>query len=155
MKKWLSGFVIAILSVPIMASAQATSISIWHDVKGGRWSVISTPAAGSQATATKAGAQAVRHVADCVSFSGGATAAPVATALQINLRDGATGAGTILWTVTVVAPATTGTTIPTYSVCGLNLVGTVSTAMTIEFSSLLANLSESVTLTGYDFVAGP
>lgn len=145
----------AVLS-PTTVLAQATAVSISQDVKGGRWSVLSTPAAGSQATASKsAGAAGVRHVADCVSISGGAVAAPVATALQINLRDGATGAGTVLWSITVVAPAAAGNTIPAMSVCGLNLVGTAATAMTLEFSSLLANLSESVTLTGYDYSAAP
>jgi hypothetical protein len=118
--------------------------------KGSRWSVLSTPAAGSQATTSKAAsALGFRHVADCVSYSAGAIAAPVATALQINLRDGASGAGTIIWSKTVTIPATAA---PHYdfSVCGLNLIGTANTAMTLEFSALLASESQSVTLTGYD-----
>lgn len=118
--------------------------------KGARWSVTSTPAAGTQASASKAaGSAATRHVADCVNYASGAIAAPVATALQINLRDGASGAGTILWSKTLTIPATAA---PHYDIsfCGLNLIGSLGTAMTLEFSVLLASESESVTLTGYD-----
>jgi hypothetical protein len=119
--------------------------------KGGRWSVTSSPAAGSQASASQAvGAQGVFHVADCVSYSAGAIAAPAATQLTINLRDGASGAGTVLWSKTVAVPATAGVHI-TGDFCGLNLINVSnSTAMTLEFSAALASEFESVTLTGYD-----
>jgi hypothetical protein len=133
----------ATLSSALNASAAITE-------KGARWDVFSTPAAGSQGTASKAaGTTGVRHVADCVSFSAGAIAAPAATALQVNLRDGASGAGTVIWSQTVTIPNTAA---PHYSqnFCGLNLIGTAATAMTLEFSAALASESESVTLTGYD-----
>ncbi len=119
--------------------------------KGGRWSVTSSPAAGVQASASKAaGAQGVFHVADCVSYSAGAIAAPAATQLTINLRDGASGAGTVLWSKTVTVPTTTGVHI-SGDFCGLNLINAVnSIAMTREFSAALANEFESVTVTGYD-----
>jgi hypothetical protein len=118
--------------------------------KGARWSQLSAPAAGSQGTTSKAaGAAGVRHVADCVSYSAGAIAAPAATALTINVRDGASGGGTVIWSKTVTIPATAA---PHYdqNFCGLNLIGTAATAMTLEFSAALASESESVTLTGYD-----
>lgn len=118
--------------------------------KGARWTQLSAPAAGTQGTTSKtAGSTGVRHVADCVSYSAGAIAAPAATTLTINLRDGATGAGTVIWTKTVTIPATAA---PHYdnNFCGLNLIGTAATAMTLEFSASLASESESVTLTGYD-----
>ena len=132
------------------ALGAAVNLGLPLTEKGARWDVLSTPAVSLQATASKAaGAAGVRHVADCVSYSAGAIAAPAATTLFINLRDGATGVGTVIWSKTVTIPATAA---PHYdfSFCGLNLIGTAATAMTLEFSVLLTNESESVTLTGYD-----
>ncbi len=118
--------------------------------KGARWSVNSNPAVSTQATASKAaGGAGVRHVVDCISFSSGATTAPgAATALTVQVRDGASGAGTIIWERRVVAPASTGT-FNEFATCGLNLIGTANTAMTIEWSALLTSLFESVSLSGY------
>lgn len=110
----------------------------------------SNPAAGSQATASAAAIANFKHVADCVAFAGGSTTAPALTALSVNLRDGATGAGTVLWSQQVVVSAATGQNVAPFAVCGLNLPGTANTAMTLEFSASLANLSESVALTYYD-----
>lgn len=118
--------------------------------KSSRWSVVHNPAASNQATASIALEAGVRHVADCVSFSAGSTTAPSLTALTINLRDGATGAGTILWTFEVIIPAATGQNVVPHSICGLNLVGTTATAMTFEFSALLTNLIESVSVSGFN-----
>jgi hypothetical protein len=116
----------------------------------GNWTAVSTPAAGSQATATQAaGTGTLRHVANCITWSAGAAAAPAATTLTINLRDGATGVGTILWSTNVTAAATAANH-GNISFCGLNRVGSAATAMTLEFAAGLANESESVTLSGYD-----
>ena len=76
--------------------------------KGPRWAITSNPAAGSQASASIAAESGVRHVADCVSFSAGSTTAPTLTALKVNLRDGATGAGTVIRTWQLIIPAATG-----------------------------------------------
>lgn len=113
-----------------------------------RWSKVSTPAVSTLASASIAAEASVRHVADCIGFSAGSTTAPVLTQLNVRLRDGATGAGTIIKSWTVIIPAATGQNVLPYSECGLGLVGTTNTAMTLEFSSLLANLFEDVTLTG-------
>lgn len=119
--------------------------------KGPRWSVFSNPAAGSQGTASKAaGGAGVRHVVDCVSFSAASVVAPALTALTVNLRDGATGAGTVLWTQQLAISATTGQNVTPFSVCGLALLGTANTAMTLEFSASLASLSEAVSISGFD-----
>lgn len=118
--------------------------------KGARWRVTSTPAVSLQATASKAaGGAGVVHVADCVTFSAGSTTAPALTKLNINLRDGATGAGTIVKSWTVVIPAATGQNVAPFGLCGLNIPGTANTAMTLEFSALLTNLFQDVTLVGY------
>ena len=64
--------------------------------KGPRWSVFSGPTTGSQASASKAaGGAGVRHVVDCITFSGVAVFAPALTFSMVNLRDGASGAGTV------------------------------------------------------------
>ena len=118
--------------------------------RSARWSVVSNPAAGSQASASIANEGSVRHVADCLAFSAGSTSAPSLTALTVNLRDGATGAGTILWTHEVVVTAATGQNIAPFATCGLNLVGTTNTAMTLEFSASLANLVEAASLSGFN-----
>lgn len=113
-----------------------------------RWSKVSTPAVSTQASSSIAAEANVRHVADCISFSAGSTTAPVLTKLNINLRDGATGAGTIIKSWTVVIGAATGQNVVPYMECGLGLTGTTNTAMTLEYSALLTNLFEDVTLTG-------
>lgn len=138
-----------VVSASSLTSSSANGAAITE--KGPRWSVSSSPAAGSQATASKAaGGAGVRHVADCISFSASAATAPVATALSVNLRDGATGAGTVIWTYTTAAAASTGELVLPHSICGLAVVGTANTAMTVEFSAGLANLVEAVNITGYD-----
>ena len=118
--------------------------------KGARWRVVSNPAAGSQASGSKSSAVGISHVADCVSFSAAATTAASLTALTMNLRDGASGAGTIIWTMQLAVPASTGQLVQPFSVCGLNLIGSNNTAMTLEFSAGVTNVLEAVTLTGYD-----
>jgi|GEM_PF-3430628 len=119
--------------------------------KGPRWSVSSAPAAGSQATASKsAGGAGVRHILDCISFSAGSTSAPALTQLSINVRDGASGGGSVIWQHTVIIPAATGQNVSPFGLCGLGLVGSSNTAMTIEFSASLANLFESVDISGTD-----
>jgi hypothetical protein len=118
--------------------------------KGARWAGVSNPAAGSQATFSIAANAAQRHIADCVGFSAGSTTAPALTALTVNLRDGATGAGTIIHTWQIIIPALTGQNVLPFEFCGLALAGTTNTAMTLEFSASLANLIESVSLSGYN-----
>jgi hypothetical protein len=114
-----------------------------------RWTVVSTPAVSTLASASIAAEASVRHVADKVCFSAGSTTAPALTKLNVNLRDGATGAGTILASWTVVIAASTGQNVTPFCTPGnLGLVGTTNTAMTLEFSLLLANMYEDVTLTG-------
>lgn len=115
-----------------------------------RWEVLSTPAVSNQATASIAAEAGVRHVVDCVTFSAGSTTAPALTALTVNLRDGATGAGTVIHQWQVVVANATGQNVVPFTECGLNLAGTTNTAMTLEFSALLTNLIESVAMTGYN-----
>lgn len=129
------------------------SIGAQIEEKGARWTATGFPAAGTQATASIAAEAGVRHVMDCIGFS--ATASGVTTAAQVNLvvRDGATGAGTVIWRYTLAYPAAAAAgvvEIPPFSFCGLNLVGTTNTAMTVEFSAGAANLQEQTNLSGFN-----
>lgn len=140
MKKILVFFVLMVLLLlPVSSLSQGLST----------WGINNSPTSGTQATISKAANTSFRHVATCVSFSAAATTAPTATQLNINLRDGASGAGTVLHTWVVAAPATVGTHL-LFSQCGFNLAGSVNTAMTVEFSAGLANEFEAVSLSGYD-----
>lgn len=113
--------------------------------KGARWSATAAPAAGTQATITKAGGTSAYHVIDCISYSAGAITAPVATALTVQLLNNATA----IWSKTIDIPATTGMHVD-QNFCGLNLMGGQGFSMTLQFSAGLTNESESVTMTGYD-----
>lgn len=120
--------------------------------KGSRWVVNSAPAAGSQATASIAAEASVRHVLDTLCFSSGSAVAPVLTSLQVNVRDGATGAGTILMSFEVEIPAATGQDTPPICINGLNLVGTTNTAMTVEWNAGLANLKQTASAIGFNVI---
>ena len=116
----------------------------------GLWSAVHTPAAGTKASASRAaGAAGVRHICRGFIITFGAIAAPVATLLQWNLRDGASGLGTILASGQVAVPAlaTFSDNIP---IGPIDIPGSLATAMTLEFSAALANLAQGVTLFGYD-----
>lgn len=117
----------------------------------GEWAVNHTPAANTQATITKAaGAAGVRHVCTSISATLIGLAASAEATVLVNLRDGATGAGTILqsWRLLVVGGAGSETGI---ALTGLNIPGTAATAMTLEFAAAGgASTFETVAMTGYD-----
>jgi hypothetical protein len=117
------------------------------------WSIAHTPAANTQATTTQALASGFRHVATSISFTLAADTGIVAAAtVLVNLRDGVTGAGTILWSQRVSVPATAGSC-TAISLGPLSVPGTAGTAMTLEFAAAGgASTFESVALTGYDVV---
>lgn len=118
----------------------------------GDWAIQNQPAAATQATITRAaGAAGVRHVCTSISASLGAVAANGTQIL--NLRDGASGVGTILWS-TRLGPLVIGTSVDV-QIGGLNIVGSAATAMTLEFAAAPgATNFETVALTGHDAVAG-
>jgi hypothetical protein len=95
----------------------------------GEWTLASAPAAATAATATRAaGTLDTRHVlrsftADLNAVN--AQAAPV----EFVVRDGLTGAGTILWRRRLIALAGDTRSI---EIGGLNIIGSPNTAMTVE-----------------------
>lgn len=100
----------------------------------------------TQATASKAAAPALRHVCTGISYSLSAVVAQ--PLISIALRDGASGAGTILWQKQYILAV--GAVLDV-NISDLALPGTTNTAMTLEFSGAPAATNlESVELTGYD-----
>lgn len=117
------------------------------------WTAVHAPAANTQATASRAaGAAGVRHVCRGLTATLAAGAvAPAAIQVNVVLRDGASGAGTVLWAAAMALPATAGATAAPLSVMDMWIVGTAATAMTLEFSAAGgANTVEAVTLVGTD-----
>jgi hypothetical protein len=119
------------------------------------WELNSNPAAAAQATVSKAAVAGVQHVAVGISGSLVVTTTLAAGAtVALNLRDGATGAGAVLWTQEIGLPngAVAGQSIPV-DFTGLNVGGTVGNAMTLEFAGGIASIQQSVTLIGYDLAS--
>lgn len=131
------------LCVALLAGLAPAQIA-YHDAT--IQSVTHEPAVSTQASASIAAQAGVRHVIDKVCFSAGSTTAPALTKLSVNIRDGATGAGTVKASFIVVIPAATGQNVAPFCTPPLHIRGTVNTAATAEFSAALTNLFEQVTL---------
>ena len=114
---------------------------------GGQFSLYHLPAATAQATVTQAaGAAGVKNVATSISFAS-VTVGTAQTVLSVSLRDGATGAGTILWSLQFIQPVNN---IFSMTAPLPHIAGTAATAMTLEFSAGGAAATiQSVSLTGY------
>lgn len=129
-----------------------TSLGAMYTVPLSTWSTTNSPAASAQATTSKAaGGGTVRHVATGVigCFFGQATVTgPAAGIMQ--LRNGASGAGTVLatWYFSIEATDETAN-IPCVTMTGLNITGSANTAMTLEFTAGVTNAAQTVTLMGY------
>lgn len=114
----------------------------------GEWAIQHTPVAAAQATISRAAAAGARHV--CRSITASIAALAVQGQIIINLRDGISGAGAVLWSAQFILAAGTSDRI---ALSGLNIVGSVNTAMTLEVAAApaLTNFA-SVSLTGYDAI---
>lgn len=113
------------------------------------WSATHTPAAGTIATISKAlGTGLRRHVATGVTMCFQDSAINTVGRV-VHLRDGGTGAGTILRSWYLSNGGVAGAAY-CENVVGLNMTGTAATAMTLEFSGApAATALETVTITGY------
>lgn len=133
--------------------ALAAQVGVGLTAPPGNWSIVSTPAANTQATISRAAVASTRHICTSLSAVLTAPAAVVSGTVQLNLRDGATGAGTILWSQTLQVGGATSISADRaiIQLSGLQIFGSVNTAMTLEFSAAGgASTLESVSLTGYD-----
>lgn len=117
----------------------------------GQWTATNSAAVGAASSASRAaGGAGISHVCNAVSFGFSATTALGAiTTVTINLRDGATGAGAVLWSWQFTLPAAV---IPSFalSIPGLEFIGTAATAMTLEFAAAIGNLLTFANLSGFD-----
>jgi hypothetical protein len=127
------------LLLPLAAAAQVLGSY------SNAWAVQHQPAATTAATITRAAVAARRHIATSITIcTSGVAAQPT---LLFNLRDGATGAGTILWSgrLSAAAGASSCVVVP-----NLLIVGTVNTAMTLESAAAPASTNfATVALTGH------
>ena len=116
-----------------------------------QWSVVHAPAVNNQATASKTAVAGQRHV--CTSITATLVADGTggsAVSGSVVLRDGATGAGTVLWQAAMAFAGTANTAANPIVISGLNIVGSTNTAMTLEFSAGPGTHSQqAVTMTGY------
>jgi len=112
-------------------------------------SAFSTPAATAQASAGLAASDPkLRWICTSISatFSTGATAQ--ATQITLNLRNSTTGAGTIIWSITVPILPVNGSW--SFSISDLSIPGAYGAAMTLEFSAAgAAGTFESCDITAY------
>jgi hypothetical protein len=128
--------VLLVAALPALAEAQTPHT---------RWSIQHQPAAAAAATITRSAVTAMRHVATSVTVCVNAVAAQ--GTLIFNLRDGATGAGTILWSVRLMAPIGYGSCVS----LPIDIPGSAGAAMTLESASApAASNFATVALTGYD-----
>lgn len=113
----------------------------------GQFALYHNPAAATQATVSQAaGAAGVKNVASLLSYSI-LTVGTAQTSITVALRDGATGAGTILWQKTFILPVNT---VISETIALPHVQGTAATAMTLEFSGAgVAASVQSVNLMGY------
>lgn len=136
-----------IRTVSNLNNVATTSSGAVYTAQLATWSVVNTQAGAVQATASKAaGGGTVRHVATDLTVCFGDTA--VAAPRLAHLRDGATGAGTILRSFILGVPVANDTKCE--NVNGINITGSANTAMTIEFAAAgSATATATVSLSGY------
>jgi hypothetical protein len=104
------------------------------DAPRGAWSFTHAPAGGAQATGTKASAgTGLKNVLTGFTVSALATGAVTAEKVTFVLRDGATGAGTIIYGFDMEPlAAAAGNTNTQFGLSGLWIPGTAATAMCFE-----------------------
>lgn len=126
--------------------AAANPIGVLQVATVGTFGIQHTPAAATQATISRAaGGAGIRHIATAITIGIAAVAAQ--GPLIFNLRDGATGVGTILWSATLTKPAGDGAVV---TISGLSIPGTPNTAMTLESAAAPAGTNFAfVSLSGY------
>ena len=113
----------------------------------GDWTAVHAPASATKA----AGTGTVRHVCTGIYAAfAQPTATPVAFTGNVVLRDGATGAGTVIWQQAIAVPATASES-RAIDISGLSIIGSAATAMTLEFTAAGGTATfETITLTGHD-----
>lgn len=122
---------------------------IVYPVPRSAWTASHAPSAATQATATKASAGAgLKNVCTSIAASFIPSGSATAVVKSLRLRDGATGAGTILWEIYLGLQTAAGQGMG-IAMSNLWIPGTAATAMTIEFESAGgSNTLQSVSILG-------
>lgn len=134
-----------------IATPASSGSDVHATITGNMWSLLHQPTSNTQATATKGAAAAnIRHVITTIAVSLNGSGLSAIASATLNIRDGASGAGTVLWSAVLSLPATDGS-LDGIALSGLYIPGSTATAMTIEFAAAGgANTIESVSAMGYD-----
>lgn len=102
----------------------------------GAWSARHQPNSATQATCSAPAVTGAKNVCTSLSFQVTTLGTnPTAADLLIHLRDGATGAGTILRTWLIRVPASANANLALVDIGGLWIEGSTGTAMTLETSA--------------------
>lgn len=111
----------------------------------GNWAQQDAPGGNTQATTTRAAVAGQRHV--CTSIHASLAGTGVSGLVNVLLRDGASGVGAVLWNGVMIIAAGESRSI---DLGGLDILGSVNTAMTLEFDAAGGvNTEEAVSITGY------
>lgn len=116
-------------------------------LSAGNWQQQHSPSAATQATITQAAAAAgVRNVCNSITACV-ACSTTAQTPINVYLRDGASGAGAIIWSGAIAAPANG---VGIINISGLSIIGSPATAMTLEFSGAgVTGSVQTVAMSGY------
>jgi hypothetical protein len=133
-------------SVSATNNTATTSVGAAYTVPLGTWAVTANATGGTPSISRPAGGGSVRHVTSTLSACV-ATAGTAQPAVLVHLRDGGAGAGTIVRSWALAAPANDSNCI---DLSGLNITGTANTAMTLEFAAAtVAGSIGTVNISGY------
>jgi hypothetical protein len=133
-------------AMPNPQEASESAVPLTLPTAPATWTLTAEDTSGGTtfASATRpAGGAGVKHVATCISFSFYQTSG---SGSFLYLRDGPSKTGTILFQL---IPVAVGSPSVVQSVCGLNIVGSPNTPMTLEFATDFSG-QEALNLVGYD-----
>jgi hypothetical protein len=114
------------------------------------WTFTSMPSQGTAPSIViPAGGSGVKRVVDCVSINDIHVGSTSGSFDQVLLENGVAGSAKLMrWDLGIPAANSGGASI---QVCGLNIVGSANTAMTLRFGSVNGgSISASVDLVGHD-----
>jgi hypothetical protein len=137
-------------SAPNVATADGRGVA--QVVEPGHWTLRGIDGGGtSPASQTRAAVAGTRHILRTISarFFTPTVLAGGSSVTVLVVRDGASGVGAILWQSYFVI-ATAAASEDRLDLSGLSLVGSVNTAMTVEFTVLATGTQQSLSATGYE-----
>lgn len=118
----------------------------------GQWQINNFPAAAAQATANQAAPSTSSGLVNrlrtlTITLSAGANAQ---TPIEVVVRDGATGAGTVIWSASLAVAVNSAA--PPIALSGLDLRSSQGNAITVEFTGTTAAATQQSVSAGGDTV---